>query len=270
MKSEELLNKYFLEGLNKEEMEIFNHLLENDLKFKKQFELEKSLQLIVKGKRRKVLKNEVLKLRLSNKQKNDYINEIDKERWIDSLLFQEEKSNKKTIFKIRKGMYWVKWAVAASILFFISFYFYNYRFNNVSEKLYALHFEKYPNTIYPIEKSGSQENSIELKAFIAYELDNFEKSIELFKQLKSEQDLDYVDFYMGLSYLQNDQIEESKNRFKMVIKRDEKFSDEALWYLSLVHLKNNENKKALVSLTRIVNNKSYKHKEAQSIKNALE
>ncbi len=238
MNKEELLYKYFLDDLSSEEQLVFTKLLEDDSEFKAQFEFEKSVQRVIKAKNRSILEEKV-----SNLETDIHTS-----------------SEPKTIpWKILR--------IAASIVLLISLgiYMYTSYWSNSPEQLFASYYEKYPNTVFPINRSNNQEETPELLAFEAYESDNHNKTVELLEELSSQQDHAYIHFYLGHAYLENNQANKAIQEFKNVITKGQDFLNESRWYLALAFLKNDELSKAREILKIISREGKFKANEAKKL-----
>ncbi len=238
MNKEELLHRYFLDELTSEEETMFTSLLQDDDEFKAQFEFEKSVQRVIKHKERIGLKKKIQGF--------------------------EDEDQSKNITK-RKVINWKPLGIAASLAVIISLgvYMYNTVFNQGTEELFASNYEKYPNTVSPIVRSGTQPQTPEQLAFEAYETDNDTKAIELFIALKEKPHPEYIDFYLAQSYLKNGQLVHAIGQFQKTILENNEFSSPSRWYLALAYLKNNDIKKATATLETIIEKGGYKNKEAK-------
>ena len=236
MSSEELIYKYFLGELNAEELKEFNVLLKNDPEFNEQVNFEIKVKNAIRQTEYNKLKGKL----------NDIEGDI-KKKSLNSILFTKP------------------WAIAASLLLFfsIAFYFFINSLSNDIEELYNLNYEKYPNTVYSIQRSGSDENSLERKAFEAYESNNDSKAIELLNDLKKENDADFIDFYLAQSYLNNNQLNKAIPVLKNIIVSGGKFKEESQWYLALAYLKMDDIKSAISQLNIIIEKNEYKKEEAK-------
>ena len=242
MKKEELLHKYFLEELSQEEHSEFTALLEKDAEFKEQFDFERSVQRAIKSKKRKELQEKI-----------------------------QGFENESNISPKGKVIIWRPLLIAASIalLFSLGIYVFNPFKNDDPSRLYAESYQKYPNTVFPITRGSDQNKSTEFQAFEAYEMNDDAKAIELFKTLQEEQSADYINFYLGQSYLNNDQAQEAITQFQEIISNQQQFSDEAQWYLALAYLKNEDIENAIKALELIHSKKGYKAEETEKLLEVL-
>ncbi|HUH74387.1 MAG TPA: hypothetical protein VLZ75_08250 [Chitinophagales bacterium] len=213
---EELIIKYFSRQLDAEEQKIFDLWMLEDIDFKNQVEFEKATQEAIKRNERDDLK-----------------------RFLQGL----------DIPKQNKTFQWI--AIAASFIgiVLISIFSIYYYSSTDSSNLYAEYFQPYPNEVVPLVR-GQVESSTELKAFNAYELENYELSANLFENIKE----DYALLYAGISNLELNQNQKAITQLQTLSLQNGKYQEPAEWYLALAYLKNKENKKAKGILKLIVQN----------------
>lgn len=243
----DLIDKYFNNSLSPKEQLLFNEFLQNDEEFKSEFLFQKDLKTVITKNQR-----EDLKKTLQN--------------------FENEIQKKSKVFGLPK-----KWLIAASfsLLIGLGFWYVKTNFYPSDEKLFAENFEPYRNIVQPIERSA-KEQSIECKAFLAYENGNYYKAINLFNSVKNQKE-PYVSFYKALCYLSLEKPTEAINLLLPLatVKNDEgtfkNFHQLSNWYLGLAYLKNNEKKKAISQFSIIANlpDSTTKKKESQELLNYL-
>ncbi len=238
MEKEKLLYHYFRGSLNPEELIIFNKLLEENIEFKAQFEFEKDVQLSIKDSKRNELKRKLQGFEIENKKQS-----------------------------VNKTTFWNPLRIAASIILLLgaSLYFYSVNLSLNPEKLYASNYEKYPNTVYSITRGETTDNTLERKAFEAYENNNTKIAIGYFEELRKKSGLDYVEFYLAQTYLSNGDIQKALTIFEKIISEKTDFKTEALWYASLGHIKMKEEMNAMPYLEALIKDGSYKKTEAQKL-----
>jgi tetratricopeptide (TPR) repeat protein len=243
MKNEDLIDKYFKSSLSPKEQLLFNDLLLNNNDFKAEFVFQKDLRKIISIKQQEDLKSTLQQ-------------------------FEENIQKKSTFLFISK-----RWFIAASLalLLGLGFWFVKDTYFISSEKLYSQHFEPYRNIIQPIER-GENENTLEFKAFVAYEKGDYYKSINLFNSVVNSSDT-YILFYKAMGLLEVNktldaidiliEIANSKNHKES----DKNFDEIANWYLGLAYLKIKENEKAISQFSKIVNRSTdtFKKEEAAKI-----
>lgn len=242
MRHEDLIQKYFSKELSDTERLQFDELLKTNTEFQEEFALQKDIKKAItdtERKRKKVL----LK---------SYENQINDTRTRTSGF------NRKII------------AIAASILIIGGLGWYmSFLMSTDLEQLYAEHYEVYPNTVYSISRSDTIQ-TLQGKAFFAYESENYKEAILLFKELKETNEVTNIDFYLGQSYLKEGQIENATQTFKIVLNRDQDFKEESEWYLVLSYLKLKNTSNAILQLQKIIANNTYKKEEASLLLQKLD
>ena len=227
MKNLDLIEGYFENSLNAKQRIEFNELIQTDEEFKKEFLFQKDLKRVIKQHQ-----NEELK---------------------ETLVQFESKLKRNFQF----GMLPSKWLVAASLTLILSFGSWavkNYVFPS-NERIFETYYEPYRNTVLPIVR-GEEMNTIEYRAFLAYESGEYHKAINLFNSV-GNQDEKYVRFYKAMCYLSVDKTQEAIETL-LPLSQDSDGSIEDLdwrqkaeWYLALAYLKQNKEKEALHYLNKL-------------------
>ncbi|WP_027077645.1 tetratricopeptide repeat protein [Maribacter antarcticus] len=243
MEKENLIDKYFAGSLSLEEQVLFENFLKVDSDFKIQFELEKNVKAAVKGSEREILKRKL-------------------------QGFEEGRS----VSSKTKNTFWIPLRIAASIVILLSasWFLFNFGFLATTDTLYDANYEQYPNTVYTITRGESNDTSIERKAFEAYESGEYQIAIDYLKKLKTETGLDYVDFYLGQSYLANGDTQEAIDTFEKIGLINSDYRAEALWYQALAYLKLEQNEKSITLLNILLKEGTYKMNAATNLLDKLE
>mgnify|MGYP000550941172 CR=1 FL=1 len=242
MDKEQLLYQYFSNSLTPEQEVEFNALLSSDTEFKEQFNFEQSLQKVIQDKEGKALK--------------------------DKLKGFEADIKKDTTPVIKLNFR--KWAMAASIALIIGIGWLSYnKMGTNYDSLYNSNFEQYPNTVFAITRDDTTE-SLERKAFVAYETNDNAKALKLFKELKNkEASIHYIDFYIGQVYLRNNAPDKAISFFNTIIEHNGEFAPQAKWFLALSHVKLKDKEKAVDILKDIIEEGEYKKEEAKVLLSKL-
>ncbi len=244
MDKEEWINRYFEGTLSKSQLEEFSGLLRTDDDFKKAFEFEQELQIALKKEERKELK------RLFSSLNDDQ---------------GEKKSNSKVISM-------PPWLAAASIALIIglgSWIFYLGNTDINSGQLYLSNFAPYENVVHPIER-GNQLEDLLSRAFTAYESEDYNKALELFKELHTKQNDDYLEFYEAIILMQLNRHEESIPLLKDYIQNDGVLKDRAHWYLALAYLKLDKIEDCKTELQKLVQIGSFKKEAGEELLEKLD
>jgi len=240
MKNFELIDLYFDNSLSPKEQLLFNDLLQNDLDFKNEFIFRKDLKKVIA-----VSQQEDLKASLGQ--------------------FENKIKQNSRLMMLPK-----KWLVAASVFILASFGIYSVKteYFPSNKAIYETYFQSCRNTIQPVVR-GENPNTIEYRAFVAYEAHDYYKAINLFNSV-ADPEASYINFYKGLSYMEINKLNRAIELLYPITKAENlegksaNFDERAKWYLALAYIKNNENKKAIEELSLISNqpNGTYKKEEA--------
>jgi len=244
MDKEQLLLNYFTNDLTAEQELRFNELLATDSEFKQQFDFEKDLQEVIRDKEVSELKSKL-------------------------VGFEKELATETPVIKLKPN--YRKWAMAASIALLVTFGWMGY--NNFSGpnygSLYETNFQEYPNTVYAITR-GETVESIERDAFVAYESGNYQAAIDNFNKIPASDREEYLDFYMGLSYMNLGQTQESETFFNKVISSESEFTPEAHWYLALISLKEEDKESAIKNLKILTSKYNFQKDKALELLQELD
>ncbi len=239
---DELLIHYFQGTLSEKDKVVFDELIAKDPEFKAQFTFEKNLQVAIKNSERNKLKQKLKTL----------------EEVIEHKTQTQKPSNKSWFTPMRI-------AASVAILIAASWFFYTNNVANNPEQLFANNYEMYPNTVYAITRGNSAENTLEQKAFTAYEANDLPTATRLFQELQEKSGLDYIDFYLAQTYLAQGEILKSVALFEKILEEKTDFKTEALWYAALGNIKTGQETKAILQLEALVLDGSYKKKEAENL-----
>jgi len=235
-----LIDKFFSDTLNDKESALFNKLLQEDPEFKEEFRFQKNLKKALQ-----LNKRESLKATLQG--------------------FEKDLEKKKKIFTLRT------WLVAASVIILLGIgsLIFNIYGNDDPNKIYAEYFEPYRNIIHPVERGESNE-SIEAKAFQAYENGEYYKALNLFNSIKNleEKDVNCIEFFKGVSLMALDKNEEAIDILLPIASEIEEgdyhLSQKATWYLALAYLNANKIEKAKSKLYIISHDDAFTFKKEEA------
>ena len=234
MQRNKLIEKYFQGTITSDELDVLNMELDNDAKFKKEFANDKEAQLAVKHSKR-----EEIRTRLKPKI-GEWENEINSR-------------------KIRRRR---NWSLAASMLLIMGLGWYITTLNS-STNLYEEYYQTYPNEMIVITRDSP--DNLETRAFTEYEAGNYEESTKFFLQMKDEGASVNIDFYLGISYLEQGKTSEAIIYFDEVIAGEGKFESQALWYSALANIKDNDIESAKSSLKLLQDRNDFKVEEAREL-----
>jgi tetratricopeptide (TPR) repeat protein len=236
MEHEELIEKYVQNKLSSKEELVFIQLLESDPAFKEKVTLHINLKKVI-----------------------EYEDAVNFRNLIATI---EEKVEK----PIQKYSY-TKWLVAASIALLLGLtYFFNMNQKADTDTLFAQNFEPYRNVIAPSIRSGSANHQDEKTlAFLAYDKGEYKTAIALFSKLYIKTKEPYYLFYKANALLKLERAKEAIPLLLEHLKTKDTLTQKTNWYLALAYIKLKERQKAKVILKKVIDNKSYKNKEAKEL-----
>ncbi len=232
-----LIEKYFEKQLSSNEKQLFDEALKNDEEFKTAFDFEKSVKDGIHFQERDALKK--------------------------MLQGFEEKPQKK-IIPFRN---WLWLGAAASLV--IGFSLWLFLGNQASsEELYLSYYQSYPNVVAPIVR-GENTQDEKLRAFAAYEEENYPMAQTLFHQLFEKTKEEYAIFYEGQCYFASGETQKGIQLLECFNFSDNKypFKTQQKWYLALGYLKLGEVEKAKKYLQILV---GYENIQKENAGNLLE
>lgn len=238
MEKDTLIHKYFENTLSPEERDFFDKLIKEDSDFQEQLKFEKDVKKVIDDKERLILKSKLKEF---------------------ETQLPKPKSRKNDLNKF------LRIAASIAVLIAAAWYFYATSFSVSPEELYASNYEIYPNTVYSITRSDTNDTSLERRAFEAYESNELSIAISHFNELSEKSGLDYIDFYLAQAYLADGQLQSALNLFEKIINEQSDFKTEALWYASLCKLKLNQPKEAIPLLNKLIQIGVYNKEAAVSL-----
>lgn len=236
MDKDQLLQEYFTgTPLTDEQQRELNTYLEKDPDFREkfEFELEKDVKAMVQQENRAHLK---ARLQALEKREN--------------------------LAMPAKPKPWRPLAIAASLAVLISLAWYLNLFNT-SPNYFEEYYQPYPNTEVVITRNTPQ--SLEVEAFSAYDMEDFNKASLLFEQLKGESNAGYIDFYLGQCYLEMGNISQAIASLTLASNTKNDYQSEGTWYLALAQLKAKDEDHAKEALQKLVSQNGYKAEEAAKL-----
>lgn len=239
MDREELINGYFEGSLNKTELAEFEQLYNSNQDFLEQVEFERQLK------------------RALIKQERQGIKEMFSKASTEGAI--GEKHTPVIHLKILM--------IAASAIFLLGlsawlFFFTPQKSDAFS--IYDAYYQPYENVVHPIER-GSQIQDLKTRAFTAYENEEFEKALALFKELNNKSADSYLQFYEAIVLMQLEKHDEAIPLLENYIASDGELKQRAQWYLSLSYLKTKQLEKSKSLFREIADQNGFKSKEASKI-----
>lgn len=166
----------------------------------------------------------------------------------------------------RKSLSWLKVAATIVLVLVSGLVIYNITANQNGQELVAQALEV-PYPMIAVSR-GDDTNDDLNEAISAYESRNFAKAAASYAKLEQSTT---IKFYLGLSYLYNDNFDEAIAKLSDRALQESRFSDQCEWYLALAYFKAGEAQKSKAILHGIANNdKHYVNQEARDLLNSME
>ncbi|WP_430412768.1 hypothetical protein [Kordia sp.] len=241
MENDKLIQKYFQGILSEAEQQQFDALLENDPEFVKAVAEFENVQAVITSHEKDVLKSQLQQLETTQEETNTTI--------------KPSRNYKRLALAI------------ALILFFglVSNYF--MQLGNSNETLYATYFEPYPNALQPVTRNATSSNALKA-ALYAYESQEYNVAIEKFEEALNTNPTQKtaILFYKAMSFLNLDNEQEAIAILRSIKHSETKFSPQIYWYGALIHIKLDENEKAIKALEYMdTKSFSFKSKEREAL-----
>lgn len=229
----ETIEKYLEGKLEKTELEAFEKELTINAELAEQVEIYKSAI--------DELSNEGLRAHLKDIHNDLFIEPKNKQRWLYYIV------------------------IAASVLLLITF---GYLFTNrtlSNETLFTTYFDPYPNLI----TTRNNDTSPFGKAMESYSHHKYEKAIQAFKEVsKNKQTFEDLIFYKGISYLALSLPNEAIPLFEQ-LEDLEQYKEQITWYMAMTYLQLDEIENTRKRLLQIEEG-SFKYAEAQELLEQLD
>ncbi len=141
-----------------------------------------------------------------------------------------------------------------------------------SDRLYNQYFTLAPNPYYQITRSAVPPDEDEFKkAFLAYELGQFDRAEDLLGQLiVAHPEKEDLPFYLAVVHMANDKVDQAIPLLELSISttyRD--INDRALWYLALANLQSGDRDQTMGLLQSIIDQELPKRSDAEELLKAL-
>lgn len=252
----DLIERYLYDDMTQEELEEFNGLLRKDPEFNKLFyEMDHLLEGIRRSAKQTTVEEKLARL----------------EKALPTIEVEGIKTKHKSNFVIGVYRKEYRMAIAAviSILLVSTIVFTTINNSSDPADLFDKYFMAYEN-LSGIERGTNDVEKLQY-AMIAYDQADYQKSIEIFKQIEIiDENKIQIWLYSGNAYMMLDRIEEAIGCFKNIIEENSGFEMDAKWYLSLCYLKQGEIELAKPLLTEIKESEGSRFKEADEILSKLQ
>ena len=234
----DLIEQYLNQELSEDELAVVEKRLEEDEEFRQaKLESEDLIAGIQSASRKEVLE----KLKAIEEQLPEVIIET------------------KTVPLLRRPFVY---GLAASFsILILSVYFFLGKEPGNYETLFQDHFEVYPNIVAPTVRSTETEKSEKEFAYYTYDLGNYEKAIELLKEVSSKEDEGASMLYLGMCYLMIGDNDNAIGSFQAYKDSEfELFLPQVNWFLGLTYVRKGEVDKAKEVWEEIPEGNSYRER----------
>lgn len=242
MEKDDLIQKYIHERLSKTEQEQFDALYANDTEFAKAVVEYENMHAAITSQEKDALKAQLQQLETA------------------------EETNHKPSRNYKRL------AIAIGLILFfglISNYF--IQRSNSNETLYATYFEPYPNALQPVTRTNDKLDPL-VDALYAYEIQEYELAIQKFDGVLKNSSAQKTEilFYKAMSYLNLGNEQKAIEILRSIKHEKTRFAPQIYWYGTLIHVKLNENDKALKALQYMDSQQmTFKNEERKALKNSL-
>ena len=146
---------------------------------------------------------------------------------------------------------WVWWAIAAAVTVLLVSTFLLYAPQKSVDETFQAFYEPYPNIVNPSSRSlHSQSESWS----VAYDAGDYTFAMSAIEKelLLSPDSVDLL-FYHGQAAMATNQLPEASKQLQVIVNRDSsRYTGPAIWYLSLIELKQGHNQSAKKHLDRLI------------------
>ena len=232
----QLIEAYIDRNITEEQQEVFRQKMASDENFRKEVILHEAVVRSMHKQRKQALKDELKK-------------------WADQPEVRErcKKQEKKTPI-IRIGM-----GIAASIFAAISLFFMHNEHNQAS--LYAGHYIS-----YPADHMMRGEHNVSLdKANNFYATDQFLEAEAAFEILVKENNSAKNRLFLANCYMKNEKWDKAEQSLLQIVDSGSELVHEAKWFLSLVYLKENDQKMSKELLLEVKNDQKIYSRSAEKL-----
>lgn len=251
MDKEYLIQHYLLNKLSEEEQKQFDKLIAEDAEFKEEVEMQAILFATFKVDAKK----KMLQWKKDLPTEKTAIESTSKP--ISKPIL------KPTETKVSRFPTFLKSMAALLVLGILSYGIYSYLVpTTYSVNSYLA--EKHPSSITFRGDNPDKKDQWDL-AIAAYDNGKYAIAVDEIKKIPSL--TDEQNFYLGLSYLYQEDVDRRKaiEVFQDLLKEPNKFKDETEWFLSLAYLKNKEKAKAIPLLKNIVKMNAWNVEKAKRL-----
>jgi len=249
----DLIERYLDENLSPDELDLFREKLNSDREFNKLFfEMDRLVQGI--------------KLSAGKTSIEEKLANLEKALPFQKSIREDAEETPVIILWSYVKQYKVAVAAVFALIFATTFVFTIGDFTTDPGKLYASYFVPFENYgLGPQRSAEKVDLNIEEEALLYYDQGNYEKALEIFKQLDPETITSGTRLYIGNTYMAVNDIENAKVLFNKIIENNTGFTHQTKWYLALCYLKEGNIDEAVPLLREVEKQGKYKKEEASKI-----
>ena len=262
---EQWMDDYLSGTLSLEDQVWFNQKLQQDTAFAQEVDLQRDIRFSLEKALDEEFQQDILNQQmLSGIEKG--IDQNLKQRF--ALLEEQLVAKDEKVFSLnpepvnRTCYYWLS-GLAACLLVGCFVYLF-WRNQHKPDQLFAKYYEPY--MIGAVQRNGSVQNT-QHQAFQAYEQGNYALAAKAFESCLSlsPQEIS-CQFYLGLSYLETQQLPKAEQSLNQVIQASpNEYTTRAQWYLALLYLKMNRLKEVTSHLEVLGQTQGYYGKKATEL-----
>lgn len=174
---------------------------------------------------------------------------------IDSWIKNKENSKVN-----RKLIPLLKYGIAASVVFILGLLFWLQPWNSESSSgdLYTAYF--YPDPGLPVPMSSTDSYQFD-DGMVSYKEEKYKEAQDIWSKLAQAQSTDTLTFYLAMAKLNQKEFESSSQLLDQILEDpNSEFYQKALWYRSLIYLKEDK-KESAIQLLDNLNSPLYKKEE---------
>ncbi|SHO60068.1 tetratricopeptide repeat protein [Algoriphagus zhangzhouensis] len=174
---------------------------------------------------------------------------------VDSWIKNKENSKVS-----RKLISFLKYGIAASVVFILGLFIWLQPWNSESSSgdIYTAYF--YPDPGLPVPMSSTDSYQFD-DGMVSYKEEKYQEAQDIWTNLAQDQPTDTLAFYLAMAKLNQKEFESSAQFLDQLLEdSNSEFYQKALWYRSLIYLKEEE-KESAIQLLEKLNSPLYKKEE---------
>lgn len=193
------------------------------------------------------------------------LDEIGAKKLMKRFAEIEAKLNPFKSVKFESKIY-LRWAASIALIALLSIWFY-FSGSISNQDLFIANYSAYPNVESPISRSDQGSDAV----WLAYEKGDYDKAYEGFEVRVTTNKEDIASwFYLGICAIELNKLPEAENALDMVVNSsNDKYREQAHWYLALSYLKAGDESMTIIVLEDIKKSKSTYTQRAKELLSKL-